>query len=72
METLAIISIITSLGVFLGVFSKTIKKSSCCACLNCETRSPPPSIQYIPPPPPPTPEPISRTLNHEVIRDCQV
>jgi hypothetical protein len=69
METLAIISIVASLGTLLTVFSKTVKKSSCCACLNCETRSPPPSVQYIPPPPP-TPEPIHR--NHEVIRDCQV
>jgi hypothetical protein len=63
METIAIISIITSLGVFLGVFSKSIKKSSCCACLNCETRTPQPSI-YIPPnsTPQPSPQPSPRVL----------
>jgi hypothetical protein len=72
METLAIISIISSIGTLLVVFSKTIKKSTCCSCLNCETRSPPPRVQYIPPNPLPTPEPIPRILNHEVIRDCQV
>jgi hypothetical protein len=71
METLAIISIVASLGTLLTVFSKTIKKSSCCACLNFETRTPPPSI-YIPPPPPPTPEPSHHIIRHEVIRDCQV
>lgn len=79
METVAIISIIASVGTLLTVFSRTIKKSTCCSCLNCETRTPNPSVnQYIPPNPnpnpnpPPTPEPSHRILNREVIRDCQV
>ena len=70
METIAIISIVASLGTLLTVFSKTIKKSSCIGCLNCETRTPPPSVQYIPPNP--TPQPSPQISKHEVIRDCQV
>lgn len=44
METIAIISIIASVGTLLTVFSKTIKKSTCLGCLNCESRTPQPSI----------------------------
>ena len=44
METIAIISIITSIGTFLTVFSKTIKNSTCFGCLRCETRTPEPSV----------------------------
>lgn len=44
METLAIISIITSICTLLTVFSKTIKKSTCLGCLRCETRTPDPSV----------------------------
>ena len=70
METIAIISIIASLGTLITVFSKTIKKSSCFSCLNCETRTPPASIQYIPPNP--TPQPSPQILKHEVMKECEV
>jgi hypothetical protein len=71
METIAIISIIASVGTLLTVFSKTIKKSSCCSCLICESRTPPPSVnQYIPPNP--TPQPTPQVLKREVLRECEV
>jgi hypothetical protein len=70
METLAIISIISSIGTLLVVFSKTIKKSTCCSCLNCETRTPPPSI-YIPPPPP-TPQPSPQVVRNNILREVEV
>jgi hypothetical protein len=70
METLAIISIVASLGSLVIIFGKNIKESSCFCC-KIISRTPPASIQYVSAPPP-TPEPISRILNHEVIRDCQV
>lgn len=70
MEAIAIVSIITSVGVFLTVFSKTIKKSTCCACSNCETRTPPPSVQYIPPTP--TPQPTPEILKREILKECEV
>jgi len=44
METIAIVSIITSIATLLTVFSKTIKKSTCLGCLRCETRTPEPSV----------------------------
>lgn len=44
METIAIVSIIASVGTLLTVFSKTIKKSSCLGCLKCESRTPEPSV----------------------------
>ncbi len=70
-EVLAITAIITSIGSLVIIFGKNIKESSCFCC-KIISRTPPPSIQYIPPPPPPTPEPSHRILNREVIRDCQV
>jgi len=72
METVAIISIIASLGTLLTVFSKTIKKSSCLGCLNCESRTPEPSVQqYIPPNPTPQDSPqIIR--NHNVLSEISV
>ena len=70
METIAIISIVASLGTLLTVFSKTIKKSTCCACLNFETRTPPPSVQYIPPNP--TPQPSPQILKREIMKECEV
>jgi hypothetical protein len=74
MEAVAIVSIITSLGVFLGVFSKTIKKSTCCSCLNCETRTPQPSIQYIPPQPSPQPTPLTtpQVVRNNILREVEV
>lgn len=57
MDALAIVSIVTSIATLLTVFSKTIKKSSCLGCLNCESRTPEPSIQYIPPQPSPIQSP---------------
>ena len=71
METIAIISIIASVGTLLTVFSKTIKKSTCCACLFCETRTPPASVnQYIPPNP--TPQPTPQVLKREILRENEV
>jgi hypothetical protein len=69
METIAIISIIASVGTLLSVFSKTIKKSSCCSCLNFETRTPPASVQYIPPTPTPQPSPQP---SPQVVREVEV
>ena len=70
METVAIVSIITSVGVLLTVFSKTIKKSTCFSCFNCESRTPPPSVQYIPPNP--TPQPSPQILKREILRENEV
>lgn len=50
--TVAIIAIITSIGSLLVIFGKTIKNSTCCGCLKCETRTPPPSIIVTPAPTP--------------------
>ena len=43
MDVLAIIAIIASIGTLITVFGKTIKKSTCCFCLNCESRDTVPS-----------------------------
>jgi hypothetical protein len=74
MEAVAIVSIITSFGVLLTVFSKTIKKSTCCSCLNCETRTPPPSVQYIPPhpTPQPSPQPTPQVVRNNILREVEV
>lgn len=66
MEAVAIISIIASVGTLLTVFSKTIKKSTCCACLNCETRTPQPSVQYIPP------QPSPQVVRNNILREVEV
>ena len=68
METVAIISIIASVGTLLTVFSKTIKKSSCCTCL-CETRTPQPSL-YVPPPP--TPQPSPQVSRNNILKEVEV
>jgi hypothetical protein len=44
MDVVSIIAIITSVSSLAVIFGKTIKKSTCCACLSCESRTPPPSI----------------------------
>jgi hypothetical protein len=77
METIAIISIIASVGTLLTIFSRSIKKSSCCACLNCETRTPQPSIQFIENPPPippnPTPQPSPQVVrNNNILKEVDV
>jgi hypothetical protein len=71
MDAVAIVSIITSLGVFLTIFSRSIKKSSCCACANFETRTPPPSVQYIPPTPTPQPSP-QVVRNNNILKEVDV
>ncbi len=72
METIAIISIIASVGTLLTVFSKTIKKSTCCSCLNCETRTPPPSVNQYTPNPNPTPQPTPQILKRDILKECEV
>ena len=69
METIAIISIITSIGTLITIFGKTIKKSSCLGCL-CESRTPPPSVVIEPPITPiqsrqPSPQPQTKYV-HEI------
>jgi hypothetical protein len=74
METIAIISIITSVGTLLTVFSKTIKKSSCLGCLNCESRTPETSLQYIPPNPSPqlSQKPSPQIIRHDIMNEIAV
>jgi hypothetical protein len=67
MEVVAIVAIITSVGTLLTVFSKTIKKSTCLGCLNCESRTPEPSVQqYIPPIPQDSPQIIKHNVMNEI------
>ncbi len=61
MEAVAIVAIISSVGALITIFAKTIKKSSCAKCIDCESRTPPPSASYVEPvitqQPPMTPKP---------------
>lgn len=71
MDTLAIIAIITSLGSLCVIFGKTIKKSSCFGS-NCETRTPQPSIQYIPPTPQTTPQTTPQITKKNIYSEIEV
>jgi hypothetical protein len=52
MDPLSIVAIITSLGSIVIILGKTIKESTC-GCCRFVSRTPQPSIQYIPPTPSP-------------------
>ncbi len=68
-EVLAITAIITSIGSLVVIFGKNIKESSCFCC-KIISRSPPPSVQYIPPTP--TPQPTPQILKREILKECEV
>lgn len=77
METIAIISIIGSLGTLIAVFSKSIKKSECCGC-SIISRTPPASVNNQPniiisQPPTPIPTPnTSPQNNRKVLNEYSV